>query len=596
MMWGRGGFALDQDEIALRQVDPRLYRRLWALVVPHRWRLVVALGLMLIAALTTLAGPYLLKLALDRYIVRSDWAGLNRLALVYVAAALAGWWAGYGQTWLVSEVGQRVIFDLRDRMFRHLQQLSFRFYDQMATGRVVARVTSDVEAIQQLISQGLVSLLGDSLLLLAAVALMFRLNWQLALVALGTVPLLLGFMQWIKGRMRQAFMQVRRRQADMTANLAESISGVRVTQSFVRETANADQFDQINLQAQQAQLESTRVWALFFPAIEVIAALAVALVLGYGGWLTRIGSGLTTGDVAAFVLLLQRFFNPLRDLSMVYNVIQAAVVSAERVFELLDHAPDLTDAPGAAPLPPVQGAVRFEEVTFGYTEDQPVLTGVSLAAAPGQTIALVGPTGAGKSSIINLLARFYDPQQGRVTVDGHDLRQVRLASWRRQLGVVLQDSFLFTGTIMENIRYGRPGATDAECMAAARSVGADEFITRLPDGYATRVQERGGGLSIGQRQLIAFARALVANPRILILDEATANIDSYTESVIQQALRRLFQGRTAFVVAHRLSTIKSADRIYFIDGGRVAEAGSHDDLLRRGGLYAELWEQMSAPA
>lgn len=595
-MMQHGGFRLDAGDVRLSAVDPRLYRRMWAFVRPHRHRLLLAVILMVLGALANLAGPYLLKLALDRQIPARDWAGLNLLALLYAGAAVAQFGAAYGQTWLVSAVGQSVIHDLRSQMFRHLQRLGLRFFDRTASGRIVARLTSDVDSIQQVIAQGLVSLLGDGLLLAAIAAAMFNLNWRLALVSMVTVPLMIGFLRWIKARLREAFMEVRRRQADITANLAESISGVRVTQSFAREGHNREQFQQVNLQAQSAQLESTRIWAMFFPAVEVIGALGVALVVSYGGWQARLGAGVTAGDLAAFTMLLQRFFGPMRDLSMVYNVLQSAVVSAERVVELLDQAPELTDAPGAPPLPPVAGRVRFEAVTFGYEPDQPVLRQVSLQAEPGETIALVGPTGAGKSSIINLLARFYDPQAGRITVDGHDLRAVQLRSWRQQIGLVLQESFLFTGTIMENIRYGRPEATDAECIAAARTVGADEFIERLPDGYQSRVQERGGGLSIGQRQLIAFARALAANPRILILDEATAHVDSYTEARLQAALERLLHGRTAFVIAHRLSTIRRADRIYFIDEGQVAEEGTHDQLLARGGRYAELWAKLTEPA
>lgn len=587
-----GGLALDEEGTS-RGFDPRLYSRLWQLAQAHRGRLLVAGLLMLAAALANLAGPYLLRQALDVHIAAQDWAGLNVVALVYLFAAAVAWWSGYGQTYIVARVGQQVVYDLREQMFRHLQRLSLRFFDQTASGRIVARLTSDVEAIQQLISQGLVSLFGDSLLLLAILVAMFQLDWRLALAALPTVPLMVGFLRWIQGRMRRAFMRTRRRQADITANLAESISGMRVTQSLRREEESADQFDELNRRAQEAQLGSVRVWAMFFPAIEIISALGIALVLTAGGWLSLEGYGITTGDVAAFVLLLQRFFVPIRDLSQVYNVLQAASVSAERVFELLDQPVEIADAPDAVDLPPVAGRIRFDNVTFGYDPERPVLRSVNLAAEPGEMIALVGPTGAGKSSIVSLLARFYDPQAGAVTVDGIDLRTVTQQSWRRQLGQVLQEPFLFTGTILDNLRYGRPEATLADCEAAARRVGAHDFIARLPDGYHTEVHERGSRLSIGQRQLLALARVLVANPRVLVLDEATANIDSHTEAIVQDALAEVMKGRTSFVIAHRLSTIRSADRIYVIDQGQVAEQGTHDELLAAGGLYADLWNKLA---
>lgn len=385
-------------------------------------------------------------------------------------------------------------------------------------------------------------------------------------------------------------MKQRRKAADMNANLAESISGVRVTQSFTREGENQSQFNQINEQNRQASMEAVSVWAMFFPSIEVVSALGVTLVIWYGGNLLRGGAAdVTVGQVAAFILYLNRFFQPIRDLSQVYNVFQAAIVSAERVFEVLDQKPDVVDAEGAYEMPRAAGAVRFEAVNFAYDPAKPVLKGIHLEAAPGETIALVGPTGAGKSSIINLLARFYDPQGGRVLVDGHDLSRVTQRSWRSQLGVVLQDTFLFSGTIRDNIRYGRPTATDAEVEAAATAVGAHEFIMRMPEGYDTAVNERGSKLSVGQRQLIAFARALCADQAILILDEATSNIDTYTEQVIQNAMKTLLSGRTSFVIAHRLSTIVSADRIYYIDGGQVVEEGTHEELLRLGGRYSKLY-------
>ncbi|HWI64079.1 MAG TPA: ABC transporter ATP-binding protein, partial [Symbiobacteriaceae bacterium] len=516
MGWGGGGgpgqLRLDQYDVALSKIDPRLYRRLLAFVRPHAGRLGAGMALMAFTAVSGMVGPYLVQMAIDGFIKQKNAAGLNWIALAFLATAFLNWWSSYGQTYLVSWVGQTIIYDMRDRMFRHLQKLNFRFYDSMATGRIMSRLMSDVDAINQLVSSGLVTIFADSMVLLTIMATMLKMNWRLALVSFLTIPVLLLVLRWFKDRLRKAFMEMRRKAADMNANLAESISGVRVTQSFTREERNQGQFNQINEQNRQANMEAISVWAMFFPSIEVVSALGVTLVLWYSGVLIRGGApDVTVGQVTAFILYLNRFFMPIRDLSQVYNVFQAAIVSAERVFEVLDQVPEVQDAPDAYPMPRVQGAVAFEEVVFGYNPEKPVLKGIQLAAKPGETIALVGPTGAGKSSVINLLARFYDVQGGRVLVDGHDVRKVTQHSWRSQLGVVLQDTFLFSGTVRDNIRYGRPAATDAEVEAAAKAVGADEFISRMPQGYDTPVNERGSKLSVGQRQLIAFARALCAS-------------------------------------------------------------------------------------
>lgn len=592
MRGGPGAFRLDDYDVKLSQVDPRIYRLLGSLVRPYMPRLAVAVLLMAATALTGLAGPYLTQVAIDRFVAERDPAGLNLVALAFLATALLNWWSSYGQTYLVSYVGQSTIYDLRDRMFRHLQRLSFRFFDSMATGRIMSRLMSDVDAINQLISAGLVSLFADSLVLVTIMATMLWMNFRLALVSFLTIPALVLVLRIFRGWMRDAFMTMRRRAADMNAHLAEAIAGMRVTQAFVREARNQQLFDGINERLRQAQLEAVRVWAAMMPSIEVVSAFGVMLVLWYGGALLRGGTAdVTVGQVAAFILYLNRFFQPIRDLSQVFNVFQAAVVSAERVAELLDQQPEIEDMPGARDLPRVAGRVEFRDVWFGYEPGQVVLKGINLRAEPGETIALVGPTGAGKTSIINLLARFYDPQQGQVLVDGVDLRTVTQRSWRSQLGIVLQDTFLFSGTIRDNIRYGRPDATDEEVEAAARAVGAHDFIMRLEKGYDTEVHERGAKLSVGQRQLIAFARALCADPAVLILDEATSNIDTYTESVIQGALQTLLRGRTAFVIAHRLSTIRSADRIYYIEDGQVVEQGRHEELLALGGRYAQLYRK-----
>lgn len=590
MRGGPGAFRLDDYDVKLSEVDPRVYRLLGSLIRPYVPRLGLGVVLMVTTALTGLVGPYLTQVAIDRFVAEGDPAGLDLVALAFLATALLNWWSSYGQTYIVSFVGQSIIYDLRDRMFRHLQRLSFRFFDSMATGRIMSRLMSDVDAINQLVSSGLVSLFADSLVLVTIMATMLWMNWRLALVSFITIPTLLVVLRIFRGWMRDAFMTMRRRAADMNAHLAEAIAGIRVTQAYGREARNQQQFDNINERFRQANLGAVRVWATMMPSIELVSAFGVTLVLWYGGVLLRGGTAdVTVGQVAAFILYLNRFFMPIRDLSQVFNVFQAAVVSAERVAELLDQQPEIVDRPGARDLPRVAGRVEFRDVVFGYEPGQVVLKGINLRAEPGETIALVGPTGAGKSSIINLLARFYEPQEGQVLVDGVDLRTVTQRSWRSQLGIVLQDTFLFSGTIRENIRYGRPDATDEEVEAAARAVGAHEFITRLEKGYDTEVHERGAKLSVGQRQLIAFARALCADPAVLILDEATSNIDTHTESVIQEALQTLLRGRTSFVIAHRLSTIRSADRIYYIEDGQVVEQGRHAELLALGGRYARMY-------
>jgi ATP-binding cassette subfamily B multidrug efflux pump len=598
MMWrsgggsggGPGGMRLDEYDVKLKDVDPRLYGELFSFIKPYLWRLGLGVLLMVVTALTTLVGPFLVQRAIDTFIANKDAAGLNWVALAFLITALANWWASFGQTYIISWVGQTVIYDMRDRMFRHLQTLGFKFYDAMSSGRIMSRLMSDVDAINQLVSSGLVSIFANSMVLVAIIITMLKMNWRLALVSFVTIPVLLLVLQFFKNKMRDAFMEQRRKAADMNANLAESISGVRVTQSFAREDRNQGAFDKINAQNKQANMDAVSVLAMFFPAIEVVAALGITLVLWYGGSLIHGAQiGVTVGTVAAFILYLNKFFQPIRDLSQVWNIFQAAIVSAERVVEVLDQKPEVVDRDDAYVMPRVAGAVQFEEIVFGYVETQPVLKGINITAVPGQTIALVGPTGAGKSSVINLLGRFYDPQEGRVLVDGHDLRGVTQHSWRSQLGVVLQDTFLFTGTVRENIRYGNPGATDEQAEAAARAVGAHEFISRMESGYETEVNERGSKLSVGQRQLIAFARALCANPAILILDEATSNIDTSTEMLIQNAMKTLLAGRTSFVIAHRLSTIRNADRIYLIDGGEVAEEGTHEELLALNGQYAHLY-------
>ena len=582
---------MTQDEEPLgRAYDARLLRRLLQFLRPH-WALTgLALLLLLGGAVLTLAGPRLTQHALDVAIPARDTGLLTTLALLFLAALALEFLADYAQALITTTIGQRVMREIRLRLFTHLQRLSIPFYDRHPVGRLMTRVTSDVETLNELFSAGLVTVFGDIFALVAIMGMMLLMDWRLALVAFAVIPLVWAVVTLFRRSVREAFREIRVRLARINAFLQEHLSGMRVVQLFGRERAALGEFDRLNREHLDAHLRSIRIYALFFPAVEFLSTLALGLLLWYGG-LRTLGGSVTVGTLAAFIQLSRRFFQPLQDLSEKVNLLQGAMASSERIFELLDAPITVREPNAPVPLPrPVRGEVRFEHVWFRYSDDGPwVLRDVSFTAAPGRTIALVGHTGAGKTTIINLLLRFYDPTRGTVTVDGIDIRSLATADLRGLIGFVQQDLFLFTGDILRNLVLDAP-VDEAHARLAAGRVGADRFIARLPAGYRHVLGERGRSLSVGERQLLSFARALALDPAILVLDEATSSVDAEAEAQIQDAIAALMAGRTSLVVAHRLSTILHADEILVLHHGEIRERGTHRELLAAGGLYQRLYE------
>lgn len=582
------GIMLDRDEeIMQRPFDRGMFNRLLKFLVPYRRQMVLAVLLMVLGAAADLAGPYLIKTAIDLYIGAGNLTGLNTMAALYVFVYSVTWVSTFGRIRVMSYIGQHVLFDLRQQLFNHIQTLSLKFFDGRPAGKIMVRVTNDVQSLNQLLSNGVVNLLADSFKMVGIIVIMLQMHARLALMSFVVLPLLVLVSTRLRYRIRDSWRVVRRKNSNINANLQESLSGVRVVQAFVRENENMAFFSDISTDYRNTWMRAIRLNALFGPLVELSGAIGTAVVFYFGAkWV--ISDAISIGTLVAFTGYLARFWTPISNMSNFYNQLLVAMASAERVFEFLDTKPLVSDAAAATDLPRIEGEVVFEDVRFEYDTGREVLHGVSFRAAPGETIALVGHTGSGKSTIVSLISRFYDPTSGAVLIDGHDLKAATLQSVRGQIGVVLQETFIFAGTIRDNIRYGRLNASDEEIEAAAKAVHAHDWIIRQPKGYETEIKERGSGLSVGQRQLLSFARALLAEPRVLILDEATSSIDTQTELLVQDALRALLKGRTSFVVAHRLSTIRNADRIIVLDNGEIIEEGKHDELMARQGKYYEL--------
>ena len=582
------------DEVLGKVYDSKVIARLPKYLAPVKLWIALGASGMVMRALAALAIPFLVGIAVDDFIQTGNLSGLNIIVIIFIGAALLVWAGQYMETLFLSYAGQSILLRMRTEMFDHLQRLSLSFFDHNKVGKLMSRVQNDVHQVQELLTGGILDILTSALTLVGIASVMIMMNARLALLTLTVVPVLaIAVAIWQKYA-RRAFIKVRRAIATVNAQLQEGISGVRVTQSLSREEVNLEQFDNVNKAHLDANINAVRLQALMAPVVQILSGIAFGLVIVFGGSQVLAGE-MGAGVLIAFLLYIQRFFHPVLELTMLYTELQRAMASGARIFELLDIEPEIKDSPQAIEIPPVKGELKFHQVSFAYQPGVEVLHGIDLIVNPGETVAVVGQTGAGKSSLANLTTRFYEVTKGEVTVDGYDVRSVTQQSLRRQIGVVSQDPFLFSGSIEDNIRYGYAEASHHEVIKAAKTAGAHAFITHQEHGYDTPVGERGGNLSAGQRQLICLARAILTNPPILILDEATSNVDTNTERLMQKALRYLVRGRTCLIIAHRLSTVTNADRIIVLDQGKIVEIGSHQELLTKHGLYYNMFEALSTP-
>ena len=579
----------DTDDYERSVPDMVLFKRMIGYITSQKRESTLLVLSIIASTLINLLPPYMYSLAIDKYIKQLDTRGLYLLGVGFIAVYLFTFVTQYVRQYYINWLGSKLELNMRMDMFKHLQQLSLDYYAQHEVGSVVSRVTNDVDKITELITSGVANVVADVLTLIGIIGIMLWMNLRLSLVTFSVIPLMVIFLYLWGRRVRRVYRETRKTIASVSAKMEESVSGMKEIQSYSREGETRREFQQINRSNMQANVQAGQVMSAFWPAVSIFTAIGNFLVLYFGGTAVMNGT-LSVGVLFGFMSYLTRFFMPIQDLSAFWNSVQSALAAAERIFDIMDTPRGIAYKPDAVDIPPIEGHIEYREIYFRYEDDTPVLTDINLEIQPNTTVALVGPTGVGKTTMINLLYRFYDPRKGAVQVDDYDLRDIKLASLRKQMAVVLQDNFLFSGTIMDNIRYGDLDATDNEIREVAETVGAHEFIMKLPEGYETEVRERGSRLSVGQRQLISLARALLANPRILIMDEATSSIDAYTELIIQQALDKIFKNRTSIIIAHRLSTVRNADMIIVLHEGKIAEKGSHDELIEQDGLYKQLYE------
>lgn len=578
----------DVDETLEKEFNWSHYKRLGAYIKPYKKAVFKTLFVIILANLASMLGPYFTKIAIDQVIPQKNLSLLLILGAIFLfSLVIIGWCMRY-RIYAITEIGQDILKDMRFSIFEHLQKLPFSYFDSRPHGKILIRVVNYINTLSDLLSNGLINLISDLFNVIITLIFMLFIDVKLTLYSLLLLPVLFVMVLFIQGKQRKAYQELSNKQSNLNAYIHESISGIKITQSFAREDENFQIFNEVSEEYRQSFMKAVRVQYLLWPAVQNISVITTCFIYFVG--IRQLGVSVTTGTLIAFIGYINNFWNPVINIGNFYNSLITATAYLERIFETMDVVPEIQDAPHAIALPPIKGTVDFQHVYFRYEEGKNILTDVSFHIEPGQTIALVGPTGAGKTTIINLLSRFYDVNEGAVKIDGYDVRDVTLRSLRKQMGVMLQDTFIFSGTIIENIRYGNLTATEEEVIQAAKIVRAHDFIKDLKDGYETVVEERGSTLSAGQRQLISFARALLADPKILILDEATSSIDTKTEELLQEGLQQLLKGRTSFIIAHRLSTIKNSEKIFYIDGGRIVEEGSHDQLMAKHALYHHLYQ------